>query len=231
VHAGPFSHARYSFTTGARAGEAVTIRDAANTPVLGYRSFASVVGIVAALVSGIVLVAGIASVLFLISEKAPVRAVITLALTAIFTTVIGLLVPRIRATIYDGSNPALMIEQVSRGATRFIVTTPDGKQLATLRKGLFSRLGRNRWTVLAEDGRVLAYAVEESFGRAMIAKLLGKFSRRYEADVRLGFDGEMGLIRRRPDDGGKTDVLELYGDTLDRRIAVALATLILGSEP
>ncbi|HEX7155251.1 MAG TPA: hypothetical protein VF618_27540 [Thermoanaerobaculia bacterium] len=224
-----FSRDRYYFTTGLRAGEPAAIRDDSNTPVLGYRSFASIVPVVAALVSGIVFVAGLAAVAFLLAEKAPFRAAIALVLTLLFSIGIGMLVPRIRATIYDGTNPSLMIEQLSRNT--FALTTPDGRRVATLRKAFLGRLGRNRWTVLGEDGRVVTYAVEESFGRALLAKFLGKFSRRYEADVRLGFDGEMGLIRRRPDENGRVDVLELTGDTLDRRIAVALATLILGSEP
>jgi len=40
----------------------------------------------------------------------------------------------------------------------------------------------------------------------------------------------VGWIIRRPDDKGDVDILDLVGD-IDRRIAVALATLILGSEP
>ena len=44
------------------------------------------------------------------------------------------------------------------------------------------------------------------------------------------FEKNVGWILRRPDENGEVDVLDAAGD-IDRRIAVALATLILGSEP
>jgi hypothetical protein len=42
---------------------------------------------------------------------------------------------------------------------------------------------------------------------------------------------DVGTIVRRPDGERPVDVLELTSDGLDRRVAVALATLILGREP
>jgi hypothetical protein len=65
IGSGPFAETRYRFTTGLRAGEVANIRGDDNRVLLSYRSFASVVGIVAALVSGIVTLAGVAAVLFL----------------------------------------------------------------------------------------------------------------------------------------------------------------------
>ena len=59
---GPFSKTQYRFTTGVRAGELVTIRDEANSPILSYRSFASVVGVVGLVVSVIVGISGFAAV-------------------------------------------------------------------------------------------------------------------------------------------------------------------------
>lgn len=215
--------------TGLRAGELARIRDDEGNTVLSYRSFASVVGIVAALVSGIVLVAGLASVAFLFAENSPIRAIVALILTLVFAFVISMLVPRVSVTLYDADDPALTIVQTTVfPSSSFVVATANGAALATLRKSAFSRLGRNRWTI-HQDGRYIGHAVEESLGRALTRKLLGKFNRRYEANVRVEAARlDVAMIRRR---GADADSLELQGDALDPRVAVALATLILGSEP
>lgn len=224
----PFSETTFHFTTGLRAGEVAAIRGEEGQVLLSYRSFASVTGIVAALVSAIVALAGIAAVLFLLSEGAPFRAMLALLLTAVFATGIAWLVPRVHVTLYDEHHPALTISQL--GARAYAVSTPNGATLAELRRSPFSRIGRHRWTVI-QDGRHLGESLEESLLGALRRKLLGKFSRRFETNVRIIYGGlPVGRIVRRPDNG-RTDVLELTSDALDRRIAVALATLVLGREP
>lgn len=222
-----FAATRYHFTTGLRAGEIASIRDDAGNVLLSYRSFASIVGIVAALVSAIVVLAGVAAVVFLRYEGAPLRAAAALALTIAFAFFISLLVPRVNVTLYDEHDPALTLSQraVFPSAT-YVVATPNGTTLAELRKTFFSRLGRNRWTI-TQEGRFLGEAVEESWPRAILRKFLGKFSRRFETNVVLTYGGiEVGRIVRR-----NGDVLEIASDALDRRIAVAVATLVLGREP
>lgn len=229
---GPFAHTRYRFTTGLRAGEIATIRGDDDRVLLSYRSFASVTGIVAALVSGIVAVAGLAAVLFLIAEHEPLRAGAALVLTLMFAFFIALLVPRVQVTLYDDGHPALMLSQRSAfPAATYAISAPNGASLAELRKSFFSRLGRNRWTIV-QDGRLIGEAVEETFGGAIVRKFAGKFNRRFEENIRFE-TGRLpaGRILRRPDADGAMDVLELTNDALDRRIAVALATLVLGSEP
>lgn len=229
--AGPFAHTRYRFTTGLRAGEVADIRGDDGKVLLSYRSFASVVGIVAALVSGIIALAGLAAVLFLIAEESPTRAFVALVLTLIFAFFITLLVPRVNVTLYDEHHPALTLSQRSIFPTvSYVVATPNGATLAELRKTSFSRLGRHRWRIV-QEGRLLAEAVEESWARAMVRKVLGKFNRRFETNLRIEYGGlDAGRIIRRPDANG-VDLLELTTDALDRRVAVALATLILGREP
>lgn len=169
-------------------------------------------------------VAGLAATAFLISQSSPLRALLALALTLLFTFVITRLVPRISVTLYDDGSPALTISQ--RANATYLVATPNGSILGRIRKSPFSFLGRTRWTI-SHDGRVLAEAIEESFGRAILRKLYGKFSRRFESNLLLRLPGiEMGQIVRRED-----DLLELTGDALDRRLAVALATVVFGREP
>jgi hypothetical protein len=234
---GGFAHSRFHFMTGIPGGETANVRDDSGAVVLSYRSFASVVGIIAALVAGVVAVAGTAGVLFLLMEKRPIPAAIALVLCAIFTVVIILLVPRINATIYEGVDPALTISQqssVSFPVATYVVTTIDGKELARLRKSFFSRFGRNRWTILPPNHHgPRGEAIEESLGQALMRKVAGKFSPRYQSNVRIRYAGsEAGWIIRRPNETGDVDVLDLAPDApLDRRVAVALAALVLGSEP
>ena len=165
-----------------------------------------------------------AATLFLVYQKAPLQTLLVLVLTLLFTFVITRLVPRISVTLYDDGTPALTISQ--RANATYVVATPNGTILGRLRKSPFSFLGRTRWTI-SHDGRVLAEAIEESFGRAILRKLYGKFSRRFESNFSLRLPGlEMGRIVRRED-----DLLELTGDALDRRLAVALATIVFGRHP
>ena len=208
------------------------MRDADDKVVLTYRSFASVVGIVAGMVCGLVLLAGVAGALFLLEKGSTVLAGAALLLTIAFAFFIAILVPRTNVTLFDDGRPALSISQRSVFPTAtFIVATPNGVTLAVLHKSFLSRLGRNRWTITQED-RFLADAMEQSFGGAIMRKLLGKFSRRFETDVAIQHGGiPVGTIVRRPEGDRAVDVLELSSDALDRRIAVALATLILGREP
>ena len=226
---------RYRFTAGVPASETATIRDDANTPLYTYRGFASVVGIVAALMSGIVIVAGGAAVLFLIAERRPLPAIFALILSVAFAALIALLMPRITVTLFDrGSAPALTLTTVSRftfPTATYAIGSPQQATLAHVRKSFLSRLGRNRWRIV-QDGRVVGQAIEESLGRALQRKLLGKFNRKYEANVRLEYHGlDVGSIVRRGT-RGEIDVLDIHGDTdLDPRVLVGLATLILGSEP
>lgn len=229
---GPFAQTRYRFTTGLRVGEVANIRSDEGQVLLSYRSFASVVGIIAAFVSGIVTLAGVAAVVFLIAEKSPSRAIAAFVLTLIFAFFIALLVPRINVTLYDEHHPALTLSQRSTFPTvSYVVAAPNGTTLAEVRKTAFSRLGRHRWTVM-QEGRLVAEANEESWPRAMVRKALGKFDRRFETNLRIEYGGlAAGRIIRRPDAQGAFDVLELTNDALDRRVAVALAALILGREP
>lgn len=227
VQPGPFAHDRFQFTTGLRAGEIATIRGSAEEVLLSYRSFASITGVIAAFVSALMIVAGLAAVLLLWTEGSLLRAFGALALTLGFAVVIALLVPKIRVTLYDNDQPALSITQVSAfPGARYTIATPNGSTLAEIRRSAFSRFGRHRWT-LWQNGRYLGDAIEESFFGALLRKLLGKFSRTFETNVALRYGGMVvGRIPRRT-----ADRLELSNDALDRRIAVALATLILGREP
>jgi len=162
---------------------------------------------------------------------------IAFVLSVIFAVLVIMLVPPVNVTIYDGPDPALTIAQqssVSFPVATYVVTTIEGKPLARLRKSFFSRFGRNRWSILPPDYHgPRGDAVEESLSKALLRKVAGKFNARYQSNVRIRYAGsEAGWIIRRPSETGAVDVLDLAPDApLDRRVAVALAVLVLGSEP
>lgn len=220
-----------------RSGETAHIRDENGRTLLTYRSFASIVGIVAALVAGIVIIAGAAAALFLFAEQRAGAAIAALTLSLAFSGIIATLVPRTKVTLFQGTTPMVTIAQRSRlsfPAAAYIVVTPDGTAIGTLRRSAIARLGRNRWVINAPpDQRGSAFAVEQSLGRALLRKLFGKFSRKYEVDYRIIDHGlPAGEIQRRIDSSGDYDILQLENaSVLDRRVAVALATLIFGAEP
>lgn len=228
---------RFQFMSGIPAGDTAYIRGEDGNAVLSYRSFASVVGVIAALMSAVVLVAGVAGVLFLLLERRPLPAIAALMLSAAFAATIVMLVPATNVTIFEGAAPAITIVQqstVSFPSVTYVVATPDGKPIARIAKSFFSRFGRNRWLLLStEDFLARGEAVEESFGRALVRKLFGKFAPAYQSNVDIAWNGEpAGKIIRRPGADGQADLLTLNPTTtLDRRTAVALATLVLGSEP
>lgn len=217
-----------------RAGETAHIRDGDGRTSLTYRAFASVVGIVAALTAAIVVVAGLAATAFLFAEHRAGAAIIAVVLALGFSLLIAMLVPPTSVTLFDGQTPAFTIAQDSRASfpvITFAVVTPDGQRLARLRRSFFSRLGRNRWKIFDAKGYPIGEAVEESLGQALMRKVAAKFDRRYDANVHLlADDKEAGMIVRRGH--GEVDVLELPPESpFDRRVAVAVAMVILGSEP
>lgn len=213
------------------------IRDADGKVLLTYRSFATVIGIVATLVASIVLTAGLAAAIFLLVEKRPAAGAAAIMLALAFSAIISMLVPPIRVTLYDGTRPALSIRERNRFSfpfATFVVCSANGDPVAIVRRSFFARFGRNRWTVAIPPTQPrAAWATEESLRRAIVRKLAGKFSRSREANVRIFHQGTAaGVIVRRPDMSGETDYLDLTaGGGLDRRVAVALATLIFGLEP
>ncbi len=222
--------------TGMPAGETARVRDDDGHTVYSYKSFASVVGIVASLVAAIVIVAGIAATLFLAVEKHPLTAIAAMVLSVFFALVIVMLVPPVSVTLFDEDNPSLTISQRSRTAfpsVTYAVVTPDGHTLALLRKSLLSRIGRNRWAILDPNGRELGDAKEESLSRALLRKFLGKFNRQFEAnvDVEIGGIDTATIDRRATAPNAEVDLLTIKGEAVDRRVLVALATLILGAEP
>ena len=192
-------------------------------------------GIVALVVTLIVVLTGGAAVVFLLSDGRPLPAILAFLLSAAFSVVIAMLVPPTRVALREHDETALLITQASNVSfpiVTYAIGTPDGALIGRVRRSVWSRLGRNRWHILSANGEMhVGHAVEESLSRAMLRKIAGKYSRRYESNIRILFDGKhAGWIFRRPGPDGQVDVLDVTGD-IDRRLAVGLTTLILGTEP
>jgi hypothetical protein len=158
-------------------------------------------------------------------------------LSAAFSAMIIMLIPGTHVTIFEGAAPAITVAQqssVSFPRVTYAVGSGDGKPVAQIAKSFFSRFGRNRWELLdPNDFLARGEAIEESLGRALVRKLFGKFAPSYQSNIRITWNGEeAGWIIRRPGANGHADLLDLHpATTLDRRTAVALAVLVLGSEP
>lgn len=217
-------------------GDVASIHDGGGQVRLTYRSFAGIVSIVAALVAAIVLTAGAAATLFLRADGRTGAAVAAATLSIVFSVVIAGLVPSIRVTLYQSSIPALTIEQSASFSFPFVtytVSTPEGQSLGTLRSSILSRFGRNRWRIAGPEQYVVADAVEESFGSALLRKLAGKFNRKFQSNLDIVENGiYTGSVVRRPDDAGRYDFVEISeSSNLDRRLVIALGTLVFGSEP
>ena len=119
--------------------------------LLSYRSFASVVGIVAIVVSVVVLVTGAAAVTFLAVEGRAVPAIAAAVLSGGFAVVIAMLVPPTNVTLYEDALPTVQISQesnVSFPSVTFVVATPDRRVLARFHKSVWSRLARNQGRLL-----------------------------------------------------------------------------------
>ena len=227
--------ARLRFQPGVHTGQTATITGDDNEPAFTYRGFASIVPLIAMVVAVIVGATGLATVAFLIAEGRPVPAAIALVLGASFAVLIAMLVPQTNVTLFRGTSPMITIAQqsnVSFPVVTYIVATPDHKIIARLRRSDLSRLGRNRWKILPpESDRPIGVAVEESLSRALMRKVAGKFDPRYQSDILITYLGKpAGWIVRRPNEAAERDYLEVTGD-IDPRVAIALATLVFGSEP
>lgn len=227
---------RFCFVSGMPAGEKASIRDEEGHVLLTYRGFASIVGIVGAMMAGIVVVTGAAGFAFLLMDGRLIAAVITITLTSAFAAVISLLVPTISVTLFEDDKPSVVIEQHSRMAipvATYVVRTGSGQLLAILRKSVFSRLGRNRWRILDAENRTIGEAIEESLGRALLRKVAGKFNPSLESNVHIRARGKHAAwIIRRPTGKGGAGYLDVAPDApMDRRVFIAIATLVFGSEP
>ena len=203
--------------------------------MLNYRSFASVVPLIGMVMTVIVAATGLAAVAFLLAEGRVMPAIIAVILSGAFSVLIAMLIPPRHVTLFHGNTPALNVVQesnVSFPMVTYAVMTPERQIVARIRRTAASRLARDRWKIIWANGMgTIGYAVEESLQRAWMRRIAGKFNPKYQSNIRIRYEGkDAAWIVRRPNRDGERDMLEING-AIDRRVAVALATLVFGSEP
>lgn len=221
-------------------GEQSTVRDEDGEPLFYYRRPVNLVGFVAGLVAGFIFLAGLASTIFLTIDRRIIPAALALVLTAVFFTIVLLLVPRRHIYLYKDesmTSVALMLWQETRLSfpiLRFTARAPDGTMIGCFTKSAFSSLGRHRWAIFDRMGVArIGHAVEDSFWRAMVRKVLGSFFGMLRTNFLLFMNGQqVGVIDRRttPLDRYFLDLRGEGGEQVDRRVALALAVLIDGLE-
>lgn len=235
-----FSQGLYVLDVSVPYGERSTVRDEDGKPLFYYRRPVNLIGFVAGLVAGFIFLAGLASTIFLAIDRRIIPAALALVLTAIFFTIVLLLVPRRHIYLYRDesmTSVALMLWQETRLSfpiLRFTARVPDGTMIGCFTKSAFSSLGRHRWAIFDRMGVArIGHAVEDSFSRAMIRKVLGSFFGMLRTNFLLFMNGQqVGVIDRRttPLDRYFLDLRGEGGEQVDRRVALALAVLIDGLE-
>ena len=166
--------------SGIPAGETAYIRGDDGDALLSYRSFASVVGIIAALMSAVVLLPELAGVLFLLLERRPLPAIAAMILSAAFAAMIVMLIPATNVTIFEGASPAITIAQqsgVSFPTSTWIVVRTGWQADRAHPQVVLLPLRPQPLDMLDRASTSRGEAVEESLGRALIRKLFGKFAR------------------------------------------------------
>jgi hypothetical protein len=222
-------------------GIPVAVSDEEGRPLLRLLGFAAVGGIVSFFVAATVIVASLAATIFLLSDGRFLSALVALALSGGFLVAIWRLLSHLEVPVFGDDSlerrvvTLTQISQLTFPGTKFLVSDSSGREIGKLRFSGWSRIGRHRWTLLDAQDRHIATATEDSWGRAMLRKLLGKFRPEFETNLEIRSDDKViGTITRRKEEGtnrGLVDVSADQNDIVDRRLAAALAILVFGLEP
>lgn len=220
-------------------GGVSSVQDDDRTPLYYFKRPINLVGIVATLVGGFVVVSGIAAVAFLLADSRFFSALLAIAFTVGFSWIILMLIPRKAIVIFNDESllsPSIVVLQESRFAfpvLRFSVRGPDGQPFAFFQKNAFRNLLKRTWWMYdSTSGDPVGYAVEESLLRATLRKIGARvFGLR--TNFRLLYRGSrVGVLDRRQirDDRYALDLSEDTEFTFDRRTALAFAVMIDGVE-
>lgn len=220
-------------------GGVSSVQDDDRRPLYYFKRPINLVGIVATLVGGFVVVSGIAAVAFLLADSRFFSALLAIALTVGFSWIIIMLIPRKAIAIFNDESlqsPSIVLVQESRFAfpvLRFSVRGQDGKPFAFFQKNAFRNLLKRTWWMYdSASGDPVGYAVEESLLLAALRKIGARvFGMR--TNFRLIYRGSrVGVLDRRQikDDRYALDLSADSDFTFDRRTALAFAVMIDGVE-
>lgn len=209
------------------------------TPLFYFKRPLNLVGIVATLVCGFIVVSGIAATAFLLADSRFLSAVLAMFLTAGFSWIIVMLIPRKAIVIFNDESmqsPSIVVFQESRFAfpvVRFSVHGQEGTPFAFFQKNAFRNLLKRTWWLYdSASPDPAGYAVEDSLLRATLRKIGARvFGLR--TNFRILYRGSrVGVLDRQQikDDRYALDLTEDPSFTFDRRTALAFAVMIDGVE-
>src|SRR5512140_3695 len=136
----PFRLTRYLIDVAAPDRDRATVRNEAEQPLFYFRRQTDLVGCVAAVMAGIVVTAGVAASIVLVSEHTLLPALLAIALMVAFAAVILWLVPRKHFYVYDDDamkHVALLAWQESRfsfPSLRYSARLGDGTVIAAFER-------------------------------------------------------------------------------------------------
>jgi len=216
-----------------------SVQDDDKTRLFYFRRPINLVGIIATLVCGFIVVSGIAATAFLLADSRYFSALLAMALTGGFSWIIVMLIPRKAIVIFNDESlqsPSIVVFQESRFAfpiLRFSVRGGNGNPFAYFQKNAFRNFLKRTWWIYdsaSEDP--VGYAVEDSLLRATLRKIGARvFGLR--TNFRILYRGSrVGVLDRRAikDDRYALDLSEDTEFTFDRRTALAFAVMIDGVE-
>lgn len=216
-------------------GGVSSVQDDDRSPLYYFKRPINMVGIVATLVCGFIVVSGIAATAFLLADSRFFSALLAMALTAGFSWIIVMLIPRKAIVIFNDESlqsPSIVIFQESRFAfpvLKFSVRSQDGKPFAFFQKNAFRNLLKRTWWIYdSASADPAGYAVEDSLLRATLRKIGARvFGLR--TNFRILYKGSrVGTLDRIQikDDRYALDLTEDPSRTFDRRTALAFAVMI-----
>jgi len=216
-----------------------SVQDDDRRPLFYFKRPINLVGIVATLVGGFIVISGIAAVAFLLADSRFFSALLAMALTVGFSWIIVMLIPRKAIVIFNDEalqSPSIVLFQESRFAfpvVRFSVRGQDGKPFAFFQKNAFRNLLKRTWWMYdSASADPVGYAVEDSLLRATLRKIGARvFGLR--TNFRLIYQGSrVGVLNRGEirEDRYALDLSEDPDFTFDRRTALAFAVMIDGVE-
>lgn len=212
-----------------------SVQDDDRRPLFYFRRPINLVGIVATLVGGFIVVSGIAAVAFLLADSRFFSALLAMAMTVGFSWIVVMLIPRKAIVIFDDEalqSPSIVLFQESRFAfpiLRFSVRGAEGTPFAFFQKNAFRNLLKRTWWMYGPASPdPVGYAVEESLLRATLRKIGARvFGLR--TNFRILYQGSrVGVLNRREirEDRYALDLTEDPDFTFERRTAVAFAVMI-----
>ncbi len=158
-------------------------------------------------------------------------AVAAVVLTLAFLGLVVVAAPAITLTIHDAEAAVVFtVRQRSKVPGIWVVRSPAGETLGSVRRPILPRLVPDRWTISSAEGRELAIFRNVSVAHAMLRKLTLNLTPGRAGDLVfiVGHETAGRIVRSA---AGNPHRIEVARHRIDSRLTLAAAILILTSEP